>query len=197
MPIPDRDPREVLIEAGTRVMTQKSYNGCGLKEILAEAGVPKGSFYYYFKSKEDFGVAIIEQFAEDFYKRMFLFLHAPGQSPLDRLRSCYTYGRNYFRENGLNHDCLIAKLALEHSQLSGRIRKAIRVAYDGWSRLLAEVIAEGQASGEVVGGRDAALLADMLVNAWEGSVMRMQIDQDLKPVDGFIRLMIDGLLAGK
>jgi TetR/AcrR family transcriptional repressor of nem operon len=60
-PAKDIDTREKLLEVGAQAFAEKSFNSCGLAEILQRAGVPKGSFYHYFSSKEDFGVALIEK----------------------------------------------------------------------------------------------------------------------------------------
>ena len=51
--------RDDLIRVGRDLIVRQGFNATGLSDILTTAGVPKGSFYYYFESKEDFGLAII------------------------------------------------------------------------------------------------------------------------------------------
>ena len=62
----DLDTRARLLEIGAQAIAEKSFNSCGLAEILARAGVPKGSFYHYFSSKEDFGVALVEKASAEY-----------------------------------------------------------------------------------------------------------------------------------
>jgi TetR/AcrR family transcriptional repressor of nem operon len=78
--------RDKIIASGIRAMLDKSFNAVGLNEILTDAGVPKGSFYHYFKSKEAFGVAVVEQFVADAADELRSTLGDASQSPLTRLR---------------------------------------------------------------------------------------------------------------
>jgi TetR/AcrR family transcriptional regulator, transcriptional repressor for nem operon len=78
--------RDKIIDSGMRAMLDKSFNAVGLNEILADAGVPKGSFYHYFKSKEAFGVAVVERFATKAADELRKILGDVSQSPLSRLR---------------------------------------------------------------------------------------------------------------
>lgn len=86
--------REKIIAAGTQAIIGKSYNAVGLNEILAAAGVPKGSFYHFFKSKEDFGVAVVEYFAAKAAAHLRTMLCDPRQPPLGRLRHWFESSRD-------------------------------------------------------------------------------------------------------
>ena len=86
--------RDKIIACGTQAIIGKSYNAVGLKEILAAAGVPKGSFYHFFKSKEDFCVAVVEQFADQTVARMRTILRDASYSPLQRLRRWFESSRD-------------------------------------------------------------------------------------------------------
>lgn len=185
-----QDTKERILEEGGKALLAKSYNGCGLNEILKAAGVPKGSFYHYFKSKEDFGVAIIERFGELHLKHMQTLLNDRAQSPLERLHSYYTWIREYHADKGhFNRECLIAKFALEISQLSEPMRIAIKYAYDSWAMLLAKVIREAQQADEINAGLNPEKLANFLINLWEGATIRMQIDRKIDPLDEVLDLV--------
>ena len=81
-----RTTRDKIIASGVRAILDKSFNAVGLNEILADAGVPKGSFYHYFKSKEAFGVAVVERFVADAADELRSILGDVSRSPLARLR---------------------------------------------------------------------------------------------------------------
>jgi len=91
--------REKIIACGTQAIIGKSYNAVGLNEILATAGVPKGSFYHFFRSKEDFGVAVVEYFAAKAAEHLRTVLRNPSRSPLARLRFWFESARDGLAKN--------------------------------------------------------------------------------------------------
>lgn len=187
--------KDRILDAGAEAIVAKSYNGCGLNEILCAAGVPKGSFYHYFKSKEDFGVALIERSVDEHSDRMKSILTDRSTSPLERLRTYYDAMRECFSCKGPARECLIGKLALEIGQLSEPMRAAIKCGYDQWSALLAKTLREAQAAGELDQDHDPDVLAGLLTNALEGVILRMQINRDLDPLDEFIDFVFGRLLT--
>jgi len=190
----ETNAKERILEAGTAAIVAKSYNGCGLKEILDAAEVPKGSFYHYFKSKEDFGVAIIERASDEYATWTREILNDRKQSPIARLRTYFEQMVEHYMEAGPDRECLIAKLALEISQLSEPMRAAIKFAYDHWSGLLAKTLREAQAAGELSEHYDPDALADFLVNAWEGVTIRMQINRDVELLNSYMEMVFDRIL---
>jgi TetR/AcrR family transcriptional regulator, transcriptional repressor for nem operon len=192
-----RGTREHILEIGAQAIAEKSFNSCGLAEILQRAGVPKGSFYHYFPSKEDFGVALIEKATEEYVELLRPILGDRKLSPLKRLRAVFEHSRAECLANGAARQCLVPKLALETSQLSEPVHAAVKCAYDQWSALLAKVIREAQAAGEIGRKHDADRLANVLVMLWEGATIRMQIDRSLQPVDDFLAFVFDSLLKDR
>lgn len=193
-PAKETGTRERLLEIGAQAIAEKSFNSCGLAEILERAGVPKGSFYHYFGSKEDFGVALIEQAIAEYMELLRPILGDRKRSPLARLRSVFEQSRDECASNGAARQCLIPKLALETGQLSEPVHAAVKCAYDQWSAILAQVIREAQSAGEIGRGHDPDRLANVLVMLWEGATIRMQIDRSLQPVDDFLAFVFDSLL---
>jgi TetR/AcrR family transcriptional repressor of nem operon len=187
--------REKLLEVGAELIAAKSFNSCGLAEILTAAGVPKGSFYHYFASKEDFGVALIEKESAEYFEQLRDILGDRKRSPLARLRTVFELGRENCLSHGPARQCLIPRLALETAQLSETVQAAVKCAYDQWTALLAGVIREAQASDEIGRGQDPERLAKVLVMLWEGATIRMQIDRSLQPVDDFLTFVFDSLLS--
>jgi TetR/AcrR family transcriptional regulator, transcriptional repressor for nem operon len=193
----DLDTRERILEVGAQAIADKSFNSCGLAEILAAAKVPKGSFYHYFQSKEDFGVALIEKASQEYVELLTPIVSDRKKSALKRLRTIFDMSREECVATGAARQCLVPKLALETSQLSETVHAAVKCAYDQWTALLARVIREGQASGEISKDHEPERLASMLVMLWEGATIRMQIDRSLQPVDDCISFLFDSLLPAR
>ncbi len=186
--------RERLLEVGVAALIEKGFHAAGLTEILAAAGVPKGSFYHHFRSKEDFGVAIVDHCGDQHRERLRAALHAGEGSPRARLRAHFQACRDHYVDRGLRRECLVSKLGLEVAALSPPIRAAIRATLDRWRALVADGIRDAQAAGEVPVEHDADALADFLTNAWEGAVARMQIDESRRPLDHFLAFVFGVVL---
>ena len=191
----DTDTRERILAAGATRFGQKGFNGCGLNEVLQAAGVPKGSFYHYFGSKEEFGVALIERARDAHLAELRPLLSDRRMTPLERLRAIFAQARAECAATGPTVECLIPKLALETGSLSEPVHAAVKCAYQQWSAIMAQVIREGQAAGEISRKHDADRLANVLVMLWEGAAIRMQIDRNISPLDDFQSFVFDTLLG--
>ncbi len=189
--------KEKLIHAGAKAMLAKSYHAVGIQEILTAVDVPKGSFYHYFESKEDFGVAIIEYYGEQLANSIREKLVNPHYSPRQRMSDYYLAIRNYYAVNGCGQGCLVAKLATEVGNLSPRMRVALKKEFDKWSSLFAACIKEGQLLGEITSDRDPDSLAEFLYTSWEGALIRMQVNHDLTSIDNFINYAFDKIIPKK
>jgi TetR/AcrR family transcriptional repressor of nem operon len=167
----DIDTREKLLEVGAQAFAEKSFNSCGLAEILQRAGVPKGSFYHYFASKEDFGVALIEKDDGGLPRDpAAAALRSPphaGGAVARRLRA----GPEECLAHGAARLCLIPKMRLETGQLSEPVHAAVKYAYEQWTAILARTIREAQAAGELRREDDPDRIANVLVMLWEGATI--------------------------
>lgn len=186
--------KQKLIKTGARAMLEKSYHAVGLQEVLAEADVPKGSFYHYFHSKEAFGVAIIEYYGEQLAAVIRDKLVDSNYSPRQRIVEYFLAIREYYAYHGCGRGCLVAKLATEVANPSMDMRLALKNQFDKWTALFAACIKEGQEAGEIVSECPAEMLAEFLYTAWEGTLIRMQVNSGLEPIDQFIGQVIDRII---
>lgn len=191
----ETDTRERILDVGAELFARKGFHGTGLSELLKQAGVPKGSFYHYFSSKEEFGVVLIERTRDGYVEELRPILSDRKLSPLRRLRAVFELCLEEAEANGPTVECLISKLALETAHLSDPMHAAVKCAYQQWSSLLAQVIREGQSAGEIDPNHDADRLGNVLVMLWEGATMRMQIDRNTQPLNDFLTFVFDTLLA--
>ncbi len=186
--------REKLIKIGAKAMLTKSYNAVGIQEILSEANVPKGSFYNYFDSKEDFGVAIIEYYGEQLASSIKDKLLGESESPRQRMKDYFLAIRSYYGHNGCGQGCLVAKLATEIAEASPRVRTSLKTEFDRWIKLFAECIAEAQNKGEISTDHDPEALAEFIYTSWEGALIRMQVNHNLSSIDNFMKYIFDRVI---
>lgn len=188
------DTRQKLIEAGVRAMLEKSYHAVGIKEILDDVGVPKGSFYHYFKSKEQFGIEVIEYAAAEHVARIRRFLSDRSQSPMTRFRAFFESSRVCHETLQCRLSCLLLKLSTEVCQMSPAMRAALKSGMDQWLALFAQFIREAQAEGELSDRHHADEMAGFIQAAWEGALMRMLVDGAATPLERFQNYIFDQLL---
>ncbi len=192
---PPTDTRQRLLEVGTELVAKQGFHATGISEVLQQAGVPKGSFYHHFASKEQFGIALIEHAVDEYVAELKPIVSNRKLSPRARLRQMFVAGRDCAAESGPNDECVIYKIGLEAARLSEPVHAAVRSAYQQWCALLAQVIREAQAAGEIDRKFDADQLGRMLVMLWEGAGMRMQIERSVAPLDETISFVFDTLLG--
>jgi TetR/AcrR family transcriptional regulator, transcriptional repressor for nem operon len=191
-----RDTKALILETARALILAKGYTAVGLNEILTAAGVPKGSFYHYFKSKEDFGAELMRDFLQG--QEAFLRQHLtnPDINPYRRIISLFEMFRSGHEKKGCGQLCLIAKLGAEVSDLSEAIRRIQSEGIRDWLELYAACIREGQETGVIDPHLDASATAAFIHDLWQGASLRMQIDQDLAPLENAIEMIKRSLSPG-
>lgn len=184
-----QDTRQLLIEGGAEVMIEKGYTNSGIQEVLSKVGVPKGSFYHYFQSKEDFALAIIEEFDREFMEFLQPILNDKSLSPKERLLSFCNSKRECMRASNCRKGCLIGNLSQEMSDQSETLRQALSEVMEKRLDVFAACILEGQQLDEFTQSVNSRVLADLFSSGWEGAIMRAKTIKNLEPLDVFIQLM--------
>jgi TetR/AcrR family transcriptional repressor of nem operon len=194
MAVGTNDTKQRIIDAATRSMVAKSYNGVGLNEILEAAEVPKGSFYHFFKSKENLGIAVIESATAEHLAKIHEFYSDRSKSPLTQMRAFCQQIRDEAGEQP-RQECVFCKLALEQASLSESLRAAIRCSLDQARALHAQAIREAQSAGEIDRRFEPEQLADFFTVSFDGAMIRAQIDGNTRAIDTFMQFMFDELIS--
>lgn len=161
------------------------YSACGVQQIVDAAGVPKGSFYNYFKTKEGLALEVLEMYVASSRREI---LSNAALSPLTRIREHFGFFISRYEKDGFERGCLIGNLSAESSDDVPLLREALKDSLSTWAELLSSVIIEGQAIGEIKPGLEPAAMARFLINSWEGTVLRMKITNDRRPLDDFMSI---------
>ena len=162
------DTRQHLLDTGHRMMAEKGFTSVGLSEILQTAGVPKGSFYHYFKSKESYGQALLEDYFVGYLSDMERRLTLPGLNACERLMDYWQGWQNRCTLEGHGDECLVVKLSAEVADLSESMRLTLR---DGAERIVARIttcLEQGQLDKSLPDA-DARQLAETLYQLWLGA----------------------------
>lgn len=186
--------RQRLIDIGTELFTQKGFSSTGLDEIVQAAAVPKGSFYYYFGSKQAFADAVIANYARYFARKLDRTLGNTRLSPLQRLKAFTLDATQGMQRFDFHRGCLVGNLGQELAGLEDHFRRRLLAVLDDWRERVRHCIAEAQASGEITTPLDAALLAQFFWSAWEGAVLCAKLERSTRALDNVATLFLDHLL---
>ena len=186
--------RERLLAAGLETLHARGFNATGVQDIVDAAGVPKGSFYNHFASKDALGAEVVQIYAAKAETRLRL-LQDTSVPPLVRLRTYFETLNQLGVASGYAHGCLLGNFSTELSAQSPAIRDCLRKVFTDWTAAVAVVIAEAQGAGDVPKTTAASPLAGFLIDAWEGAVMRSKVERSRAPLDAFLTVAFSKILA--
>ncbi|MGE7417729.1 TetR/AcrR family transcriptional regulator [Methylobacterium tarhaniae] len=177
------DVRQGILDTAHRIVGAKGFSGVGLNEILAAAGVPKGSFYHYFGSKEAFGEALLEDYFEDYLADIDATLTEPRLSHAERLMN---YWRKWQATQGsidYQRKCLAVKLAAEVSDLSEPMRLVLKNGTTGIIERVTGAIEAGVAEGSLKIEGEPQATAETLYQVWLGASLMAKIERTDAPFE--------------
>jgi len=188
--------REQLLSAGLESLHRRGFNATSVEDITEAAGVPKGSFYNHFESKEALGAEAVVKYRETSEAwTATRALRDAKAAPLTRLRK-YFEG---LTERALKAEswsgCLLGNFACELSNQSPLIREQVAVAFAEWSDEIALVIGEAQRAGALSMDLPPKAIAQFVVNAWEGALLRARVDKDRGPLQLFLKVTFSKILS--
>lgn len=187
------ETREALIRCGTEVLTEQGFMATGIDYILKRVGVPKGSFYHYFPSKEAFGHAVLESYAGYFAQRLDRWLLDETLTPLERLVGFVQNAKTGMARHDYRRGCLVGNLGQEVSVLPEGYREILESIFLDWQRRLSACFRAAQAQGELARHADCDELAAFFWIGWEGAVLRARLVASDAPLNTFITGFLRGL----
>ena len=186
-----------IIEIGTELISLHGYNATGIDTVLKQAGVPKGSFYHYFRSKEDFGMAIIDQFSREYETKLSTFFDNSSASPLSRIRNYFTHSLAHFRENQFTKGCLIGNLGQELAGQNEHFREKLATIFQAWQERFADCLVQAQRQGEISAELDPQVVAEFILAGWEGAILRAKVMKSPDSIQNFIDTLFSTVLRLK
>jgi TetR/AcrR family transcriptional regulator, transcriptional repressor for nem operon len=181
------DKRDLILAKGAQVMTRRGYHGTGVLEIVQAAGIPKGSFYHYFASKEDFALQALEHLYLPRLERYQAALLESPLSPRARILGYYADLIAHFaRQECPEYHCFIGSLSFEMAELSQPIGQQVEAILLRSVRVLADCLEQACAASELDADTDCLALAEFIGNAWEGALLRMKVGSSVTPLKIFL-----------
>ena len=174
--------RENLLKQGVALLMQQGYHGTGLKEILDAVQIPKGSFYNYFGSKENFAAEAIQHYINPFIDQLSGHLQNPDHDALSAMRCYFNELITELEKADYKGGCLLGNLMGEMGDTSELCKTSLQTAVHRYRDLLQTGLITAQREGTVRTDKSAEEMADLLVNMWQGALLRMKIEQSSTPL---------------
>ena len=181
------DVRTAILDTGQRIMAGKGFSAVGLNEILAEAGVPKGSFYHYFASKEAFGEAILQVYFEDYLADLDEILSRSGLTMAERLMAYFEHWRETQSFDDCQGKCLAVKLSAEVVDLSEAMRAVLNQGTSDIIGRLTHAIETGMEEGSLSIVDEPEDIGRSLYQLWLGSSVMVKIVRSTEPFEAAMR----------
>lgn len=192
---PRAETRSRLVQIGTEILSEKGFDSTGIDEVLRRADVPKGSFYYYFDSKADFGLAVIDNYAFLWEQKLTRLLRNPNVKPLQRVRNYIAEGTRGLEKYAFRRGCLAGNMAQELGALDDAFRERILNVFESWARFLHDCLQEAKDAGELSPGTDVKQLARFFWLAWEGAILQAKVERSVRPVEQFRDVLFKYILV--
>jgi TetR/AcrR family transcriptional regulator, transcriptional repressor for nem operon len=186
--VPRHSLRDRILEAGLNVMFRKGYVGASVRDIVAEAPAPQGSFTNHFRSKEVFAREVLDRYFENLKQVVIETLGDASRTPRQRLKRYLDIITERLTKAEFSRGCLIGDLSLEAAPQSEILRARLADIFIEWRTPFAACIAEGQAAGEIATAFTAEELAEFLLSSWEGAILRLKVVRNAEPLERFKRI---------
>lgn len=188
---PKQLKKDKLLDQGVSLLLEKGYHATGLKEILDTVQIPKGSFYTYFDSKEQFAAEAISHYIEPFILRLSGHLQNPELDGLAALKRYYSELIDEVALSGFKGGCLLGNLMGEIGDTSPLCQQALLDAVGRYAELQQTALERGQQQGTVRLDKSAKSMADLMLNGWQGALLRMKVEQSVEPLKAVCRELLD------
>jgi len=188
-----RNKKDEILKIAFEIIHKKGFNNTGIQEILASAGVPKGSFYFYFQNKDDLGMQLIDYFLDSFISMADEMLHSEN-SPLAQLRLLFEYLSNSCEQAGFQGGCLVGNMAQESGGLNDKFHAKLDSSFRVMQEKIGEFLTKAVANNELSETIDILQTANFIVSCMEGVLLQMKVSKSTESYRVFDRIIFDKVL---
>jgi TetR/AcrR family transcriptional repressor of nem operon len=184
MKILRKPTRERIVEAGLYLFWLQGYAATGMAEILARAEANAGSFYHFFKTKEELLLAVLELYIQTLEPVVVQPVLGAIADPVERVFGILEFYRRNLLATGCTYGCPIGRLALEIPEEQFRVHKRLADNFDGWTAAIEKCLVDAQE--RFPAGTNFATLSKFVLTVMEGGVMQARAHRDVAPFDASV-----------
>src|SRR5580704_10294194 len=192
--MPKPSNREKLLDQGLKVVLNLGYCGASVRDIVAAAGVPQGSFTNHFSSKEAFAQEVLERYFSLVRGNIDKTLRNDSLPPLRRLRAWFDVQIAFLKKAEFRTGCLIGNFSIEASEQSELIRQRLTEMFKNIEGSLVYCLKAAVDAGELSRSTDVREIASFLYSSWHGAILQSKVEQSIKPLEGFKKILFSRIL---
>lgn len=181
--MPRTDTRDRILQAAAELIHSKGYGGTTIEDVLEASGVKKGNLYYYFASKEELGLAVLDYYRDSHAATVRSFLDNPEMSAREGLNQWLVMMSGRMAEMQCSCGCPFGNLALELSDHSEVFRQRIAKHFAAWEDIIAQAVRAAQAAGDCHPDLVPEEFAAYSVTLLEGAIMMCKLTRQIRPIE--------------
>ena len=189
------DTKALLIRTGLETLTEFGFSATGLDTILKKASVPKGSFYHYFKSKEAYGIALVDAYDSYFIAKLNHYLDQQNIPPLERIVNFTQSAIKGMSKYDYKRGCLVGNLNQELNHLSDEFKNRLMQSYTAWQEQIENCLNQAKQQGTISKTVNTQLMSEYFWIGWEGAVMRAKLTKSSTPLTLYTEMFLRALLT--
>ena len=177
-------------------MHLRGYAATGIKDITDRVKIPKGSFYNHFKSKEEFGLEIIDHYMSQVVANLTTMLLDKKVKPLRRIRLALEADARFQKKtNECKMGCMVGNFCQKLGDVDEAFNRAVSRGFSEMKSGFKACIQEAMDNKEIRSEYSSSELADFIINGWEGALLRMKANKNTKSMELFIKVLFDKILV--
>jgi len=185
MPRAETKTRDRLVQSGLYLFWLQGYTATGMTQILERAKANAGSFYYFFKTKEELLLAVLDLYVQSLQPIVVQPVLSQIQDPLERVFGILDFYRRNLLATGCTYGCPIGRLALEIPEEQTRIHKRLADNFDGWTAAVEKCLQDS--IGRLPAGTNLKTLSQFVLTVMEGGVMQARAHRSIEPFDASVQ----------
>ena len=187
--------KDDIIQVGLDLVLSRGFNATGVEAILKQANVPKGSFYNFFSSKEEFALAIIDKFVADRVEVFYPIFSDESLPPLERVKRSFETMIATFEGADCSKGCLIGNLGQEMADQFENVRQRLEKSLQEWAKVVSRLLFQAQKEKTIAPDLNTDMLAENLISSFQGALLRSKVKKSPEPLNNFIHLYFDVFLG--
>jgi len=185
MSIKESKTRERLVQSALYLFWLQGYAATGVAQILDRAKANAGSFYYFFKTKEELLLAVLDLYVQSLQPVVVQPVLSQIQDPLEGVFGILDFYRRNLLATGCTYGCPIGRLALEIPEEQRRVHKRLADNFDGWTAAVEKCLQD--ASARLPAGTNLKTLSQFVLTVMEGGVMQSRAHRAIEPFDASVQ----------
>ncbi|MEM8488074.1 MAG: TetR family transcriptional regulator C-terminal domain-containing protein [Bacteroidota bacterium] len=175
-----------LLQTGIDMMVASGYHNTSINAVIKKAGLPKGSFYYLYKDKKAFALAALQRYTDDTVESMARTFADPALGPVAGIRQYFANSIKKFQQSNYCNGCFLGNMSLELSDVDEDFRAVIEQSLSRMADAIRKPLDLAVAEGSLQNSANTTVLADLIINTWHGTLLRMKATRSRQPLEIFI-----------